>query len=118
MCKGASFEWSAECEEAFKSLKEQLVTPPVVAFLSFDVDFTLETDASIQGLGAILSQPQPDGKLHPVAYASRVLNKAEKKYSITELELWLLCRLFFMFIPTSTLTKSPFLRTTQLSKPY
>ena len=83
MCKGASFEWSTECEEAFKSLKEQLATPPVLAFLSFDVDFTLETDASIQGLGAILSQPQPDGKFHPVAYASRALNKAEKKYSIT-----------------------------------
>ena len=54
-CKGASFEWSTECKEAFKSLKEQLVTFPVLAFLSFDVDFTLETDASIQGLGAILS---------------------------------------------------------------
>ena len=85
-CKGASFEWSTECEEAFKSLKEQLVTPPVLAFPSFDIDFTFETDASIQGLGAILSQPQPDGKLHPVAYASRALNKAEKNYNITELE--------------------------------
>ena len=62
------------------------MTPPVLAFPSFDLDFTLETDASIQGLGAILSQPQPDGKLHPVAYASRALNKAEKNYSITELE--------------------------------
>ena len=58
----------------------------MLAFPSFDVDFTLETDASIQGLGAILSQLQTDGKLHPVAYASRALNKAEKNYSITELE--------------------------------
>ena len=41
-CKGASFEWSTECEEAFKLLKGQLVTPPVLVFLSFDVDFTLE----------------------------------------------------------------------------
>ena len=44
-CKGASFEWSAKCEEAFKLLKEQLATPLVLAFPSFDVDFTLETDA-------------------------------------------------------------------------
>ena len=36
--------------------------------------------------GAILSQPQLDGKLHPVVYASCALNKAEKNYSITELE--------------------------------
>ena len=69
-CKGATFEWSTECEEAFKSLKERLATPPVLAFPPFDSDFTLETDASILGLGAILSQPQPGGKLHPVAYAS------------------------------------------------
>ena len=68
------------------SLKERLATPPVLAYPAFDVDFTLETDASIQGLGAVLSQPQADGKLHPVAYASRALNKAEKSYSVTELE--------------------------------
>ena len=84
--KGAMFEWSTGCEEAFKLLKEWLATPPVLAYPSFDVDFTLETDASIQGLGAILSQLQVDGNLHPVAYASRALNKAEKNYSITKLE--------------------------------
>ena len=33
--------------------------------------FVLETDASILGLGAILSQQQPNGTIHPVAYASR-----------------------------------------------
>ena len=116
MCKGASFEWSTECKEAFKSLKEQLATPPVLAFLSFHVNFTLETDASIQGLGAILSQLQTDRKFHPVAYASRALNKAEKNYSKIELET--LCGLFLTFIPISMATKSLFLPTTQLSGPY
>ena len=48
--------------------------------------FVLETDASILGLGAILSQYQPDGQIHPVAYASRSLNQAERNYGITELE--------------------------------
>ena len=63
------------------------MTPLVLAYyLLLDVDFTLETDTSIQDLGAILSQPQTDGKLHPIVYASRALNKAEKNYSITELE--------------------------------
>ena len=71
---------------AFESLKERPVTPPVLAYPSFDVDFTVETDASIQGQGAVLSQPQVDGKLHPVAYASRALNKTERNYIITELE--------------------------------
>ena len=46
----------------------------------------LETDASIKGLGAVLSQRQDDNRLHPIAYASRALNNAEKNYGITELE--------------------------------
>ena len=46
----------------------------------------LETDASVKGLGAVLSQLQDDQLLHPVAYASRVLSKQEKKYAATELE--------------------------------
>ena len=46
----------------------------------------METDASVQGLGAILSQVQSNGEVHSVAYASRVLSMTEKKYAITELE--------------------------------
>ena len=48
--------------------------------------FVLETDASIDGLGAVLSQTQEDGKLHPIAYASRALTPGEKNYGITDLE--------------------------------
>ena len=44
------------------------------------------TDASGVGLGAILSQKQSDGQLHPIAYASRALDPNEKNYAITELE--------------------------------
>ena len=46
----------------------------------------METDASIEGLDAILSQKKSDGKLHPVAYASRSTSSAERHCSITELE--------------------------------
>ena len=45
-----------------------------------------ETDVSVQGLGAVLSQRKGDGKLHPAAYASRSLNQTERNYSLTELE--------------------------------
>ena len=48
--------------------------------------FVLETDASIMGLGAVLSQKQNDGKLHPIAFASRALSPPEKNYAVTELE--------------------------------
>ena len=46
----------------------------------------METDASIQGVGVVLSQTQEDGELHPVAFASRALSQAERNYSITDLE--------------------------------
>ena len=85
-CKGARFEWTAECEEAFQSLKGKLTSAPVLAYPRFYRDFTLETDALICGLGAVLSQTQDDGKLHPIAFASRALSGPEKNYGITDLE--------------------------------
>ena len=84
--KGASFYWTAECETAFDYLKSCLITAPVLAYPDFNRNFVLETDASIVGLGAILSQIQEDMKLHPLAYASRSLSKSEKNYSATDLE--------------------------------
>ena len=84
--KDVPFEWSPGCGAAFIALKNKLVTPPVLAYPCFGKAFILETDASILGLGAVLSQKQMDQKLHPVAYASRALNPTEKNYSVTELE--------------------------------
>ena len=84
--KGASFSWSAQCQAAFHQLKECLINSPVLCYPAFNKGFVLETDASQQGLGAILSQEHTDGKLHPVAYASRALSHTEKRYAITDLE--------------------------------
>ena len=84
--KGALFQWTADCEIAYESLKTKLVTAPLLCYPDFSRDFTLETDASRQGLGAILSQYQDDYKLHPVAYASRSISPTEANYAITDLE--------------------------------
>ena len=84
--KGALFQWTANCEVTFETLKTRLVTAPLLCYPDFDKDFVLETDASKQGLGAILSQYQIDHKLHPVAYASRSISSTESNYAITDLE--------------------------------
>ena len=60
--KDVPYQWSPECETAFVTLKSKLVTPPVFVYPRFGEEFTLETDASIMGLGAVLSQKQDDGK--------------------------------------------------------
>ena len=85
--KDVPFNWSSECEAVFRDLKSRLSTAPILAYPLFDRPYTLETDASGRGIGAVLSQKQDeDGKLHPVAFASRSLNAAERNYSISELE--------------------------------
>ena len=67
-------------------LKELLSSPPVLAYLCFNKPFVLHTDASGQGLGAVLEQEQADGHLHPIAYVSRTLSAAESCYGITDLK--------------------------------
>ena len=84
--QGVQFKWCTECQQAFEFLKQRLIEAPVLAYPSFSKEFVLETDASIEGLGAVLSQAQGDGRLHPIAFASRALSQAERNYSITELE--------------------------------
>ena len=71
--KNAEFQWIPACQSAF----EKLVNAPVLVYPSFDRPFILETDASVRGLGAVLSQKQSDQLLHPVAYASRALSAPE-----------------------------------------
>ena len=57
-----------------------------VGIRGFQEPFLLETDASIEGLGAVLPQKQDDGHYHPVTYASRGLKGGELKYHSSKLE--------------------------------
>ena len=76
----------SEAMEAFERLKMCCMTAPVLAFADFEKEFQLETDASSEGLGAVLSQKQPDGKWHPVAFGSWELKGGEAKYHSSKLE--------------------------------
>jgi len=58
--------------------------PSNLVYPNFQQDYLLETGASHQGLGAVLSQVQPDGRFHPIAHASRGLTSAETNYRITD----------------------------------
>ncbi len=65
---------------SFEGLKGKLTTAPVLAYADFSIPFILEVDASNQGLGAVLSQ-ENEGKVRPVAYASRSLRPTERNMS-------------------------------------
>jgi hypothetical protein len=84
--KDAHFEWLDDQENAFQGLKQKLMSQPILQYPDFAREFILTTDASNEGIGAVLSQGQI-GKDLPIAYASRNLNKAEKNYSTSEKEL-------------------------------
>ena len=70
----------------FQELKMTCLTVPVLAFADFEKPFLLETEASIEGLGAVLSQKQDDGWYHPVTYASQGLKGGESRYHSSKLE--------------------------------
>jgi len=54
--KTAKFEWTEKAQNALEELRRRLVTAPVLAFLDYSKPFTLDTDASDTGIGAVLSQ--------------------------------------------------------------
>jgi len=83
--KDEPFVWQEPQETAFVTLRNQLCTEPLLQHPDFTRPFVLTTDASGYAIGGILSQGDV-GKDKPIAYASRLLNKAEQNYSTIEKE--------------------------------
>ena len=84
------FEWMMKHQEAFDALKEALSTALVLGYPDFSGEFILEIDASLSGLGTILSQQGKDGQICVIAYASHSLCPSERSmcnYSSAKLEL-------------------------------
>ena len=82
----STWRWGDLEEKAFGDLKSVLSSTDVLAHYSLSEELILQTDASGQGLGAVMLQPDSQGDLCPIAYASRVLGPSEKNYSQIERE--------------------------------
>ena len=80
--KGVRYEWTKECDIAFIELKRLLTSAPILRVSDMEKDFTVCTDASKKGLGAMLMQY---GGV--IAYVSRKLKKHEELYTTYDLEL-------------------------------
>ena len=83
LLKKDAFNWNVKAAEAFENLQFATTTAPVLALPNFKQPFTLETDASGVGVGAVLSQ---NG--HPIAYFSKKLNLRMQKQSAYIRELY------------------------------
>ena len=84
--KQNSFVWNEDCQVAFEKLKQSLMNAPILVYPDFSKPFILDTDASNDAIGAVLSQKNESGE-HVIAYASRTLSKPERKYCVTRKEL-------------------------------
>lgn len=78
-------KWSDSAQLAFDTLKQLLCVRPILKLPDFTQKFILRTDASEDGIGAVLLQTENEEKL-PVAYASRKLKNSEKSYAVIEKE--------------------------------
>ena len=74
-------EWTDEQQKALKEIVERLTNPPVLAYPNCSQPLIIHTDASKDGLGAVLYRVQ-DGKMRVTGYASRTLSPAEKGYHL------------------------------------
>ena len=92
-------EWTAECQQAFEQLYSQT---PVLAYANYKKPFRLHTDASENGLGAVLYQKQDDDRHCMIAYASQTLSKSERNYDAHKLEFlalkWSVTERFYEYL--------------------
>ena len=79
--------WTEKCEKAFHDMKKALTTSPILGFPDFRKEFILDTDASFDTIGAVLSQLDDDGYERVIAYGSHAMSNHEKGYCITRKEL-------------------------------
>lgn len=79
--KGIQFQWTSVAQDAFLLLKQALTQAPLLAVPNFSKQFILETEASDQGIGAVLMQ---DG--HPISYLSKAFSEKNKALSTYDKE--------------------------------
>ena len=84
--KNIQFKWTEQTNDAFQQLKMALTRAPVLAYPQQEGTYILDTDASGNGIGAVLSQEQ-NGEEHVIAYASKKLDRQQQRYCVTRWEL-------------------------------
>ena len=81
------FSWNGEAQAVFKGLKTTFTMAPILMHFDPEQPIILEADASTHALGAVVSQLDPKGKMHPIAFHSQKFNPTELNYDIYDKEM-------------------------------
>jgi len=81
------WSWNPEAKVAFKELKKQFTTAPILTHFDLAKQDIIETDTSDFVIVAILSQHDKENHLHLVAFLSRKFQPVEINYKIHGKEL-------------------------------
>ena len=90
--KEIKWSWEEKQQKAFEELKERFMIEPVSVMLDLDREMRVEMDASDFATGGVLSMKYEDEKQRPVAYISKLLNKAKRNYKIHNKEMLAIIR--------------------------
>ena len=80
------FYWGEEQQKAFEALKRAVTTAPCLAIPDPQREFLVHTDSSGYATGAVLMQQFESG-LRPIAFLSKKMTPAERRYPVHEQEL-------------------------------
>ncbi|KAI3509271.1 hypothetical protein L1887_24431 [Cichorium endivia] len=86
LAKDTPYDMSSACIGAFNTLKEALISAPIIQPPDWTLPFELMWDASNYAIGSVLGQ-RKDRKLHAIYYGSKTLDPAQTNYTMTEKEL-------------------------------
>jgi hypothetical protein len=84
--KDTKYQWNDECQHSLDTLKEKMVTAPILVFPDWEKKFHVHVYASAIALGAILAQPGARDLDHLIAFTRRKLSDSKQNYNTTERE--------------------------------
>jgi predicted aspartyl protease len=105
--KDVPYEFSADCQKAFQTLKDALISAPVLRHFDPQKTCYLTTDSSDWVSAGVLSQKDDDGRTHPVAFFSKKLDPAQCNYEIYDKELLAIVRCLEEWRPHLEGTQDP-----------
>lgn len=86
--KGIRWRWEEEHQKTFNKIKEKFLESVILKFPDPNKTYYLQTDSSGYALGGALYQLDDEGKQHVMAFCSKGFTEAEKRWTVSEQEMW------------------------------